>query len=109
MPTSSDVHLFPDYSTATHERPRLYVDSEGLNGGNIAPVMAQKRLKRRKRDRVPGAKRLKIPWLCDEMKTRSWIVKNFYPRVLFTFSDAVVYVTKNFRQVPTPKGFHCRH
>lgn len=92
-PTSSDVHLFVDPSTYSDERPRFYADCEGMEGGNSPPVMGRTK---RKRD-LKYLQNLKLKWLSTEQCSRTWMVNNLYPRVLFTFSDVVVYVTKNFR------------
>jgi hypothetical protein len=36
-PTSGDVHLYADPSTLNKINPMLFVDCEGLDGGNNAP------------------------------------------------------------------------
>lgn len=99
-PTSSDVHLFPDPSTASDTRPCLYADCEGLDGGNKDPVAisAEKmgRDAHRRRQKIKG-KIVKLKWAGEQQCSRGWMVKNFYPRILFTFSDVVCYVTRNFR------------
>lgn len=39
-PTSSDVHLYADIMTLDTDRPILWVDCEGLNGGETDPITA---------------------------------------------------------------------
>ena len=46
FPTSTDVHLYMDPSTASSDFPVLYADCEGLEGGEREPVGA--RFKREK-------------------------------------------------------------
>ena len=38
IPTSGDVHLFPDPATYRSKRPIYYADCEGLQGGNRKPT-----------------------------------------------------------------------
>ncbi|KAF8535225.1 hypothetical protein BDD12DRAFT_753138 [Trichophaea hybrida] len=75
-PTSCDVHLFADPSTANDERPRFYADCEGMDGGNYPPLMAKTK---RKRD-LKYLQNLKLRWVSSEHCSRSWMVKNLYPR-----------------------------
>ncbi|KAF8540174.1 hypothetical protein BDD12DRAFT_980545 [Trichophaea hybrida] len=99
-PTSSDVHLFPDPATRNSERPLLFADCEGLDGGNKLPIAARAVLRIGKFGTNLKGKRfqeLRIKWATGEKRSRGWMVKKFYPRILFTFSDVVCYVTKNFR------------
>ncbi|KAF8244620.1 hypothetical protein K440DRAFT_488644, partial [Wilcoxina mikolae CBS 423.85] len=87
-PTSADVHLFPDLSTSDSIRPFLYADCEGLEGGNKDPLVTKEESRLRKTLDKLGYR-----------TCRGWMVKHLYPRVLFTFSDVVCYVTKNFRTI----------
>ncbi|KAF8242916.1 hypothetical protein K440DRAFT_664454 [Wilcoxina mikolae CBS 423.85] len=99
-PTSSDVHLFPDPATRNSDRPLLFADCEGLDGGNKLPIAARAVLRIGKFGTNLKGKRfqeLRIKWATGEKRSRGWMVKKFYPRILFTFSDVVCYVTKNFR------------
>lgn len=106
-PTSGDVHLFSNPSSWQTDRPILYADCEGLEGGNKTPVAvnAMHKVKNMFDDRV-GHQRFRhskvIRWATGEKTTRAWMTKHFYPRILFTFSDVVVYVTKNFRSESSP-------
>jgi len=100
-PTSGDVHLFPDPGTYNEERPIYYTDCEGSSGGKGVPIGSkvwQELVK-------PGIKSAvkEIPLLSTRYseKGRDWVVESLYPTVLFTFSDVVVFVTRNFRLVPS--------
>ena len=112
IPTSGDVHLYSDPHTSTSNSPLLYADCEGLEGGERAPLGA--RLK--KRDKPSRFGRLKssekklgnihptsereIKWADTNVKrSREYAVTNLYPRLLYTFSDVVVFVLKNPRYV----------
>ena len=100
-PTSSDVHLFSDPATRVTTRPLLFADCEGLNGGTKDPqavvsVSGAGRNLRRAFRRM-RSHRLKIVGMKAEQRSRAWIVKDLYPRILFTFSDLVCYVTRNLR------------
>jgi len=69
-----------------------------MEGGTKIPV-AVRAVSRVKRMGLKSQRfrEIRLKWAHGELKTRQWIVKQFFPRVLFTFSDVVVYVTKNFR------------
>ncbi|KAF8243740.1 hypothetical protein K440DRAFT_663912 [Wilcoxina mikolae CBS 423.85] len=101
-PTSGDVHLFPDPATSNTARPCLYADCEGLQGGSNDPIAIQEE------NIVTGkgvfsfkGQRFHIKWAIGAQRSRGWMVQSFYPRILFTFSDVVVYVSKNFRTIET--------
>ncbi|TGJ68442.1 hypothetical protein EYR41_007494 [Orbilia oligospora] len=119
VPTSGDVHLFCDPHTYKTENrhPILYADCEGLEGGERTPLGSRthKREKIRKAvsERISGAKqdtksffarrgrdnamqqnsKRELKWaINDATKRREYIVSELYPRILFTFSDVVVFV-----------------
>lgn len=72
LPTTKDVHLYADPKTYNTQTPVLYADCEGLNSG----------------------------WaVTSETKKRDDAVMRLYPRVLYTFSDVVVFVLRNPRYV----------
>jgi hypothetical protein len=99
-PTSGDVHLFKDPSTYHTDRPCFYADCEGLDGGSKLPIGERKILNIKKavgEFKISRPREIKLRWAVKEKLSREWMVGNFYPRVLFTFSDIVCYVTKNFR------------
>src|SRR5690606_20822556 len=134
-----DVHLFADPESCYSDRPLLFVDCEGINGGQISPAGAvfakgrhqsereyvltleKEKSKRYIKDIPKHVRNLKFSKLpmhskrgCAEISSdeeagssgdqakigsRMWAVQSFYPRILYTFSDAVVYVTNNQRSV----------
>ncbi|CAO2647539.1 Nn.00g084610.m01.CDS01 [Neocucurbitaria sp. VM-36] len=68
VPTSGDVHLYSDPSTYVSEYPMLFADCEGLEGGENTPIKKSK---------------------------RQHAVTELYPRLLYTFSDVIVFVLRN--------------
>jgi predicted acylesterase/phospholipase RssA/energy-coupling factor transporter ATP-binding protein EcfA2 len=118
IPTSGDVHLYCDPKTSDGEHPVLYADSEGLDGGEREPMAAKSRNKRRREEtgntyqkdygtsRNPRKRRNRntservILWANTEQKrSRDFFVRNLYPRLLYTFSDVIVFVMKNPRVI----------
>lgn len=111
-PTSDDVHLYLDPTTATSLYPLLYADCEGLEGREREPVAA-----RYKKTRANKSRRMQyidtnptkprytskreLTWADDAATTsREFAVTNLYPRLLYTFSDVIVFVLKNPRLAP---------
>lgn len=115
-PTSCDVHLYSDTTTYLSEYPMLFVDCEGLEGGENTPISARYREKashtseergkgremRREHTKLQqisrglNRTRQKIKWANSLEKTkRQYAVKEFYPRLLYTFSDVIVFVLRN--------------
>ena len=116
--TSGDVHLYCDPKTSDDKHPLLYADSEGLDGGEREPMGAKSRNKNRregssmehhKKHSTPRSARIgrnhstlerEILWATTEQKrSRDYIVRNLYPRLLYTFSDVIVFVMKNPRVI----------
>lgn len=115
VPTSGDVHLYLDPQSRSEDSPILYADCEGLEGGEKEPMALQ--VKRadtsgsqfgqpaRRTGSYQGRLRKKdnssqrqITWATTaEKRTRQFAVTNLYPRLLYTFSDVVVFVLKNPR------------
>jgi energy-coupling factor transporter ATP-binding protein EcfA2 len=111
VPTSENVHLYMDPLTVHSSFPMLYADCEGLQGGVREPMGAKARKHRwaqghtettgsetnyLKAARVVAEKELK--WAnTPATRTRQYIVTNLYPRLLYTFSDVVVFVLRNPR------------
>lgn len=109
--TSGDVHLYPDPSTYSAPAPMLYADCEGLQGGEAIPMGASQA--RKSLEVVPGPAELPkqrpilhklahkvrtIAWAThDERQRREYMVQQLFPRVLYTFSDNVVFVLRNAR------------
>ena len=113
VPTSEDVHLYLDPCSAELEAPILLADCEGLEGGEREPLGAKfKKIRRSARNarntepqfeeisaRTPrAASGRELIW-ADNAKSRSreYAVTNLYPRLLYTFSDVIVFVLKNPR------------
>ncbi|KAK6342107.1 hypothetical protein TWF730_001585 [Orbilia blumenaviensis] len=119
-PTSGDVHLFCDPHTClpNNTRPIFYVDCEGLEGGEREPLGARSRTRERihKTLTAVGAKSSQpkpprnratqqssdreLKWATTEMtRRREYIVAELYPRILYTFSDTVVFVLREVNKV----------
>ncbi|KAK6860680.1 hypothetical protein PG995_004316 [Apiospora arundinis] len=116
LPTSEDVHLYLDPRTCDSPGPLLYADCEGLEGGEREPLGAKFRRLRRAHKNNPSeveaeaeaqaSKASKIiserelEW-ASESRTRSreFAVTNLYPRLLYTFSDTIVFVLRNPRTI----------
>lgn len=117
VPTSGDVHLYADPLSYFEERPIFYVDSEGLEGGEKAPIAAKHRDPTRrsylgekaarsswsksrltKKWRFSRETSRKIDWAdAPEKEKREFAVTQFYPRILCTFSDVIVFVLRHPR------------
>jgi hypothetical protein len=110
VPTSDDVHLYLDPPTSVSDTPILYADCEGLNGGEREPIAARfrkrekparagrvKSLERKLRD-IQHTSEREITWADTTVKkSREFAVTHLYPRLLYTFSDAIVFVLKEPR------------
>ena len=115
VPVSANVHLYADPETWMTKSPVLYADCEGLEGGESAPraeaIKSQDRLsgidqlrktplgastRKRHHKRGFGAPR-NLPWATGdrEKSKREYAVTELYPRLLYTFSDVVVFVLRN--------------
>jgi energy-coupling factor transporter ATP-binding protein EcfA2 len=116
VPTSGDVHLYSDPSTYNTEYPMLYADCEGLEGGENIPMAAQYRngavappkeksrelyapkehRGRRKVSKSFHSTQRDIKWAnSPEKSKRQYAVTELYPRLLYTFSDVIVFVLRN--------------
>jgi energy-coupling factor transporter ATP-binding protein EcfA2 len=111
VPTSGDVHLYVDPRTYLGEYPLLYADCEGLEGGENMPISAQycnsaltserkekhqDQKRRRKRPKMSSGTPRKIRWASTpETSKRQYAVTELYPRLLYTFSDVIVFVLRN--------------
>jgi len=113
MPTSGDVHLYSDPATCLGPLPLLYADCEGLEGGENTPLGArhrdtdspvtQKRAEsytdshvRKKRHKIIRGSPRDIAWAnSPEKQKRQYAVTELYPRLLYTFSDVIVFVLRN--------------
>ncbi|KAJ2904255.1 putative patatin-like serine protein [Zalerion maritima] len=118
LPTTGDVHLYADPYSYLTRAPVLYADCEGLNGGEALP----KGLRNRGREyqylpeslplhQARGSSRSRVKlrrnrhssqrdimWATTpERQKREYAVTQLYPRLLYTFSDVVVFVLRNPR------------
>ncbi|KAK5360276.1 hypothetical protein LTS13_010366 [Exophiala xenobiotica] len=105
-PTSGDVHLYIDPETAYGPLPMLYADCEGLEGGDTAPIASRLRETMRNQGHPSVVRRrlfssrpreLVYAKTNTDARNREWAVKKVYPRLLYTFSDVVVFVLRNPR------------
>ncbi|KAI2617824.1 hypothetical protein GGR54DRAFT_607089 [Hypoxylon sp. NC1633] len=120
LPTTGDVHLYAEPSTFFTNTPILFVDCEGLNGGEATPKalrglhhdrsrrtrsvpktsesssLFQGDMKKLLRSRHSSQRY--ITWAnSPQTQKREYTVSQLYPRILYTFSDAVVFVLRNPR------------
>ena len=102
LPTSGDVHLYADPSTHAEQLPILYADCEGFEGGERLPLGAKARRRansdpqRREASKLGNVHSRPIEWAnTEEQRQREYAVTALYPRLLYTFSDCVVFVLRN--------------
>ncbi|KAK6220922.1 hypothetical protein LQW54_001842 [Pestalotiopsis sp. IQ-011] len=112
VPTSSDVHLYIDRKTRKSERPILFADCEGFEGGERNPVAKEAVSDRQESRPVAAASNNPIARLTratkrglrwasrnapDYEKTgkRQYAVAEMYPRIFHAFSDVIVFVLNN--------------
>ncbi|KAK4185147.1 hypothetical protein QBC35DRAFT_538384 [Podospora australis] len=106
IPTTGDVHLYSDPGTYAEKCPIMYADCEGMRGGEKMPVGAACL------ETLDGAKSgtlkhssarmnqnyLECAWAKDaKTQSREFAVMQLYPRILYTFSDVVVFVLREAR------------
>ncbi|OTB11271.1 hypothetical protein K445DRAFT_359609 [Daldinia sp. EC12] len=101
--TTGDVHLYADPSTLYSSHPLLLVDCEGLSGGEAIPKQLRHHSQGPNVDsNNASASRhcltRKILWAdTPHTQKREFTVSQLYPRILYTFSDVVVFVLRNPR------------
>ncbi|KAE8453842.1 hypothetical protein EG329_007618 [Mollisiaceae sp. DMI_Dod_QoI] len=110
-PTSGDVHLYPDPKSFNTNRPFLYADCEGIQGGDRLPKAAKARNRLAKFAHkaqknavfrnVHYMSNRSLKWAKgdEEKKRREFAVTNLYPRLLYTFTDVVVFVLKTQQSI----------
>jgi hypothetical protein len=108
LPTSSDIHLYSDPRTTQTTIPILYADCEGLDGGEREPQAAQFQSKRDSDVDCQSESQTfverKICWAdSGERQSREFACSHLYPRILFAFSDVVVFVHQNSRLIQSWK------
>jgi hypothetical protein len=111
--TSEDVHLYldPVSSSIASQAPLLFADCEGLEGGERDPAGAKFKKKMASAQnnaygglRKPTSER-ELAWADTPKKqSRDFAVAHLYPRLLYTFSDVIVFVLKNPRYVLCSAG-----
>lgn len=114
LPTSGDVHLYADMKTIHGNQPVLYADCEGLDGGERQPMGARSRNKDKNANmsndrthsftkhirRQHHTSEREISWANTALtRSREYHVRHLYPRLLYTFSDVIVFVMKNPRVI----------
>jgi energy-coupling factor transporter ATP-binding protein EcfA2 len=109
VPTSEDVHLYLDPRSAHSHDPMLFADCEGLEGGEREPMGVKLRKKWRVNQEKGEGESRKSTKVCSERelmwangpreRSREFAVTNLYPRLLYTFSDVIVFVLRNPRWV----------
>ncbi|KAF4461479.1 hypothetical protein FALBO_11730 [Fusarium albosuccineum] len=87
-------------------RPILYADCEGMTGGEARPrgLACRDKLDNAKRPAqfVKNKLRKKITWADNpKMQSREYAVTSLFPRILYTFSDVVVFVLREVRTFQT--------
>ena len=104
VPTSADVHLYSDPQTADSDHPILFADCEGLEGGERVPLGSRSRKWEKKsrykdeHNQLQPTSERQITWADNVTKrSREYTVTHLYPRLLYTFSNVVVFVLKNAR------------
>ncbi|KAI1737988.1 hypothetical protein F4680DRAFT_426738 [Xylaria scruposa] len=119
IPTTGDIHLYADPSSFYTKEPMLFVDCEGFNGGEALPKALRQSSRanngnssnfQSSRGNTSSARRgsnqptsvhssqRSILWAkTPQTKKREYTVQHLYPRILYTFSDVVVFVTRNPR------------
>ncbi|KAK4169827.1 hypothetical protein QBC43DRAFT_225424 [Cladorrhinum sp. PSN259] len=108
--TTGDVHLYSDPATYSQLRPLLYADCEGLSGGEKAPLgikckemYVSAKAKAKTNTHVARAtkkltKTKPLDWATSpESQKREYSVERLYPRILYTFSDVIVFVLREVR------------
>lgn len=101
-PTSEDVHLYSDPVTVASEAPVLFADCEGLLGGEREPISSKLKRTLQKSAKLatlpPPVSERELAWADNHsLRSRQFAVTNLYPRLLYTFSDVIVFVLKNPR------------
>ncbi|KAM5355310.1 hypothetical protein ACJ41O_001956 [Fusarium nematophilum] len=109
IPTTGDVHLYEDPGTYFAQKPIFYADCEGMTGGENAPRGLAHR------EKMDGGKKprqfmknkqkklkKKLAWADDpSTQSREYAVTSLFPRILYTFSDVVVFVLREVRTFQT--------
>lgn len=113
LPTFGDVHLCSDPATYLSRWPLMFADCEGLEGGGNIPLGARhrghdssgisKRINskrnpsfRQRRHEIARGSQRGIAWATSPKTCkRQYAVTELHPRLLYTFSDVIVFVRCN--------------
>ena len=101
VPTSDGVSMYADPATNESSQPIMYIDCEGFEGGEKTPLGSQVRRHNPAPDddanQTEDSVRVRsIKWATtEESRRREYAVTSLYPRILYTFSDCVVFVLRN--------------
>lgn len=117
IPVSADVHLYADPNTISTNKPLLFADCEGLEGGESPPKTEVYKMQDRASENcfphgnpsssgprkhgklIKKSNKIsrKISWAIGdkEKSKREYAVTELYPKVLYAFSDVVVFVLRN--------------
>ncbi|KAK1613532.1 hypothetical protein BDP81DRAFT_443725 [Colletotrichum phormii] len=115
--TTGDVHLYADPESFHTREPMLYADCEGINGGELPPRALRQTLGQDGSTNAASGNRTRgssishcvrvlkrsvhgsqrdITWAKGSaMNVRVHAVTRLYPRLLYTFSDVVVFVSQS--------------
>lgn len=95
VPTTGNVHLYADPGTSLTQKPMLYADCEGMAGGEKPPRGLTTR-----HGQLKNMLRRKISWAdIAKRQSREYAVGTLFPRILYTFSDVVVFTLREVRYV----------
>lgn len=102
IPTTGNVHLYADPGTHHAQKPILYADCEGMQGGEHPPRGLTRRevieTSRKPRQMVKNKLRKRLSWPdLPKKQSREFAVRTLFPRILYTFSDVVVFVLREVR------------
>ena len=120
VPTSGDVHLYADFLPEEEfpDRPIFYADCEGFDGGAVAPAGSFAHIRNRgeygrKENRARSYLSELLRYLIGQARTRTFglsslvnegklptrdtMIKKLFPRLLYNFSDVVIFVVKEPR------------
>lgn len=106
IPTSRGVHLYADPATFFGPLPILYADCEGLDVKEKVPMGTRfgeqpnsDVRSKFNRNFFKKASRA-LAWATPNgTKTKEYAVKHLYPRLLYTFSDVIVFVLRHSKYV----------
>ncbi|KAK8925538.1 Phospholipase A I [Metarhizium anisopliae] len=95
LPTSGNVHLYRDYTVDSLDKssPLLYVDCEGFKGSGRGEF--EEALKKEQDQGIISRSYNFVRRKLSGMTRRDYAVQELFPRLLYNFSDTVVYVVRS--------------